>query len=154
MRFARTGLISAVGFAIILLMGAMIGANAAAYDEPRSDVDGLLKAEMLAEDGTIAEDVESEPPATPVPTGERVADELETLFPETPQLDAAIRQGLVKPLLLAGIWVADVGTGIGYGLASTIGVGATQFVLRGATVGLVAVPCYRLYQLFGEVRDR
>lgn len=146
MIFARTGLLTAVSLAMILLSGAALGANAAAADEPLPDVDGLMKDEVLTEDGKLASDVEAERPK-PYPDQ---LDELERLSPDTPRVDSALRQSIIKPMLLAAIWIADKGAGLGYAMATTIGLGPTKVLLQGSALAVVAVPIYRVYRLFTE----
>ena len=144
--FARSGVITGIFLAVVLLMGASIGANAVAVDEPRPDVDQLMKAELFTDSGEIQTD--TDPENQPLP---ELTEQIERYHPDTPSLDASIRQQLMKPMLLAGIWVADLGAGIGYSVASTIGVGATMLVVNGGMVGIVAIPLHRVYRLYMEV---
>lgn len=129
---------------MILLSGAALGANTAAADEPLPDVDGLMKDEVLTEDGKLASDVKTE---RPKPYPDRL-DAFERLSPDTPRLDSGLRRSVIKPMLLVAIWIVDKGAGLGYAMTTTIGPGATKVLLQGSALAVVAVPIYRVYRLF------
>jgi len=145
------GSMTAVMFALMLIAGVQFGANAVDADTPRPDVDGMLEEELFHANGSIA--VEQTDPRTQPPAFDRVLKRIEDVSPDTPRYDAALRQYLIAPLLRAHIWLADLGTGLGYGLASVIGADATVLLAQGGVVALIAVPAVRVYRLFGEVRD-
>jgi hypothetical protein len=135
---------------MMLIAGMLIGANAVAADNPRPDVDGMMEDELFHANGSIA--VEQTDPRTQPPAFDRVLKRIGDVSPDTPRYDAALRQYLIAPLLRASIWLADLGTGLGYGLASVIGADATVLLAQCGVVALIAVPAVRVYRLFGEVR--
>jgi hypothetical protein len=134
-----------VMFALMLIAGVQFGASAVDADNPRPDVDGMLEEELFHANGSVAVE-QTEPRAEP-PGVERVED----LGPDTPRYDAAVRQWLVRPLLLAGIWLVDLGTRVGYGLATVIGPTPTALLGYGGGLGVLALPGIRVYRLFEEV---
>lgn len=139
------GSMTAVMFALMLIAGVQFGANAVDAENARPDVDGMLEEELFHANGSIAVE-QTEPRAQP-PGVERVED----LGPDTPRYDAAVRQWLVRPLFLAGIWVVDLGTEVGYGLATLIGPTPTVLLGYGGGVGILALLGVRVYRLFSEV---
>jgi len=145
----RFGLMTGVTVGMMLIAGMMIGAHAVGADNPRPDVDGMMEDELFHANGSIA--VEETEPRVQPPGVERVEKRVESLSPETPRYDAALRQWLIRPLLLAGIWLTDFGTRLGYGLATVIGSDATVLLAQGGVVGLVALPAIRVYRVFREV---
>jgi hypothetical protein len=145
------GLLPGVMVGMMLIAGLLIGAHAVAADNPQPDVAGLMEDELFHANGSI--DVAATEPAVQPPGVERVEDRVEDLGPDTPRYDAALRQWLIRPLLLAAIWLTDFGTRLGYGLASVIGPDATVLLGQAGAVGLVAVPLVRVYRVFSEVRN-
>jgi len=144
------GLMPGMMLGMVLIAGVLIGAHAVAADNPRPDVDTMMEDELFHENGSIAVE-QTEPRAQPPGFG-RVEKRIEAVSPDTPRYDAALRQWLIRPMLLAAIWLTDFGTRVGYGLASVIGADATVLLAQGGVVALVAVPVVRVYRLFGEVR--
>jgi hypothetical protein len=144
------GLMPGMMVGMMLIAGLLIGANAVGADNPRPDVDGMMEDELFHENGSVA--LEQREPRAQPPGVSRLEDQLENVGPETPQYDATIREWLIRPMLLVAIWVTDVGTRLGYGLASVIGPDATVLLAQGGVLGLVAVPAIRVYRVFKEVR--
>lgn len=143
------GLLPGVMVGMMLIAGLLIGAHAVAADNPRPDVAGMMTDELFHANGSVA--VEATEPRVQPPGVERVEERIEDLAPDTPQYDAALGQWLIRPLLLVGIWLTDLGTALGYGLATRIGPDATVLLAQGGAVGLVAAPFVRVYRLFREV---
>ena len=117
------------------IAGAMIGANEAAAGGEPVDLFEMLHEDMFTDDGELRE---REPPETQ-PEAIRDFDErVDQASPETPRIDRWLRQYLVKPLLLASLYVADAGFRIGYAMATTLGRGVTRLLLNGAVAGMLA----------------
>lgn len=141
----RTPVVLLAMMAMMLFAGAAVGANQAANGAERVDLSERLNDELFTEDGELKErNVESPPETMPI---EPVGDASRDLLPETPRLDAAMRQYLVIPLLRGGIWVSEVGFALGYSMTTTLGADVTRLVLNGgvvATVAGVGVYVYRM----------
>lgn len=131
--------------AMMLISGALFGANAAAVDEQPTDLGEKLHERTFTEDGEFKQ---REPPETAPGVESELVDRTDEFTPDTPHIDRWSRQHIAKPLILATIWMADVGSRIGYGMASTIGVGVTRVLLQGATVALIGGVVVRTVWLF------
>jgi len=105
-----------------------------------------MREDLFTDDGAI-NSTASDPPARLAGLEHHAA----RVSPDTPRLDSAVRQAMIKPLLVSMIWVSDVGSRIGYAMASTIGVGATKLVLQSAVVAMLAGAVVRIYQTMREV---
>jgi len=139
--------ILSVLFAMTVIAGAMVGATMAADDTKRVDVGETMREDLFTDDGAInTTDTTTRPQL-----GGGVVTQWDEIAPDTPQLDRGIRQTMVKPLLLSMIWVADVSSRIGYTMATTIGVGATEVILQSAVVAVMAGYVLRIYQTMREV---
>jgi hypothetical protein len=133
----------AVMVGTVVIASAMTGAAMAADDSERVDVGETMREDLFTDDGAInTTDTTTRPQF-----GGGVVTQWDEITPETPQLDRGIRQTILKPLLVAMIWVADVSSRIGYAMATTIGVGATKLVLQSAVVAMLVGAAYRVYQL-------
>jgi len=136
-----------VMFGMVVIASATVGATMAADDTERVDVGETMRDDLFTDNGQI----NTTDTATTPAFGGGVVTQWDKITPDTPQLDRGIRQTMVKPLLASMIWVADVSSRIGYTMATTIGVGATKFVLQSAMVTMLAGAAYRVYQLAREV---
>jgi hypothetical protein len=146
----RVPTVGGVTLVVALISGMMLGATMAAEDTERVDVGETMRDDLFTDDGQI----NTTDTATSPQFGGGVVTQWDNITPDTPQLDRGIRQTMVKPLLVSMIWVADVSSRIGYTMATTIGVGATKFVLQSAVVTMLAGAAYRVYQLArGVVED-
>jgi len=141
MRASPTVLV--VMFGMVVIASAMTGAAMAADDTERVDIGETMRDDLFTDDGQI----NTTDTATSPAFGGGVITQWDDITPDTPQLDRGIRQTMVKPLLVSMIWVADISSRIGYTMATTIGVGATKFVLQSALVTMLAGAAYRVYQL-------
>lgn len=128
--------------ATVLLAGMAAGATAATNGSDRIDMGERLETEMFTESGEI--DVDKSAESQPE-TWERVGPELD-IGPESPRLNDALRQALVRPVLKGSIWAADIGFQLGYGMALTLGAKATELVINGGVALTVAGVFYRTMQ--------
>jgi len=129
-----------------LISGMMLGATMAAEDTERVDVGETMRDDLFTDDGAINSSA-GDPPARLAGLEHHAA----RVSPDTPRLDSAVRQAMIKPLLVSMIWVSDLGSRIGYTMATTIGVGATKLVLQSTVVAMLAGAVVRIYQTMREV---
>lgn len=146
----RLGTLGGAMLGLTLIAGMMLGANMAAGSGERVDVGDMMREELINDDGTINTSSAEQPQPAPI---EAVENRTPDVTPATPTLDATVRQTVVKPMILAMIKVTDVGARVGYALATTIGIGATKFLLSSSVVALMAGATYRMYQIVREVFD-
>jgi len=142
----RVPTVGGVTLVVALISGMMLGATMAAEDTERVDVGETMRDDLFTDDGQINTSA-GDPPARLAGLEHHAAG----VSPDTPRLDSAVRQAMIKPLLVSMIWVSDVGSRIGYTMATTIGVGATKLVLQSAVVAMLAGAVVRIYQTMREV---
>lgn len=130
--------------AMMLFAGAALGASQAEAGKERVDLSERIDEELFTEDGELKEDAgESPPEASAVDPLGKVA---RNLSPETPRLDAAMRQYLVAPLLRGASWVAEAGFNLGYSMTATLGADITRVILNGGVVATVAGVAWSVYR--------
>ena len=139
-----------VAFAMILLSGAALGATEVDAGHEQTDMAEELHDSTFTDDGELKDtgpNAETQPEAM-----QEFEEHAERLSPDTPRLDNWLRQHLIIPMIFAGFWLADVGYQIGYAMASTIGVGATKWILNGAVLGLLTGVTVYVWRVFRGVK--
>jgi len=120
----------AVLVALIFVAGGVIGADVAMNGNTNAaDVVDRMEDDMFTADGELDPNAAADPPAW-LPALD--------VGPETPQIDAAIRRGLIAPTMRLMLVVVGAGATAGVTLVDTVGVTVTRWLFQLSVVGLVA----------------